>query len=80
MTQDQPSRLDRIESALESMQQRMDAHFDQQMQLNAAFRTDLEVLRTATVNLVQAVELMQDDIQIIAQALRQHRGDGHGHE
>jgi predicted phage tail protein len=48
--QDQPSRLDQIESALEAMrlrmeefEQRMDQEFENQMALNADFRTRQEL-------------------------------------
>ena len=64
--QNQPSRLDRIESALERMQQRM----DQQVELNAALRTDLEVLKNAANALLQTVELHQNNIEILAEAMR----------
>ncbi len=83
--QDQPSRLDRIEAALEAFQQRMETHFDQQMQLNAAFRTELEVqknaaeaLRSTAHTLLQIVQLHQQNIEVIAEAVLQHRADGHG--
>ena len=65
--QDQPSRLDRIEAALEN-----------QIQVNAAMRTDLEVLRNAAEALLQTAELHQQNIEILAEAMRRHRSDGHG--
>jgi hypothetical protein len=60
-------RLDRIESALE-----------RQVQVNATMRTELEILKSATENLLRTVELHQDDILAIVQVIRQHRSDGHG--
>lgn len=75
--QDQPSRIDRIESTLESFQQRMDEHFEQQMQLNATLRTELEVLKNAAEALLRTAELHQQNIEILAEAMR-HRSDGHG--
>jgi hypothetical protein len=83
--QDQPSRLDRIEAALESFTQRMEARFEQaearfeqQMQLNAALRTDLEVQKNTAETLLRIVEVHQQNIEILAEAIRQHRADGHG--
>jgi len=65
--QDQPSRLDRIEAVLES-----------QLQVNATLRTELEVLKSAAEALLQTTELHQRNIEILADAMRRHRGDGHG--
>lgn len=65
--QDQPSRLDRIEAVLEN-----------QIQVNAAMRTDLEVLKNAAEALLRTAELHQQNIEILAEAMRRHRSDGHG--
>jgi cell shape-determining protein MreC len=55
--QDQPSRLDRIESALEIMQQRMDQEFESQMALNADFRTRHELVMQEIASLKEANQI-----------------------
>jgi hypothetical protein len=92
MTDNQSSRLDRIEAAIEAdrkvNQQRFEQiqqWYDNERQLIAEFRTQqtiqsqqlVELRRTAEL-LLQTVQLHQDDINIIAQSIRQHRSDGHG--
>jgi hypothetical protein len=60
VSENQPSRIDQIEAALE-----------RQVQVNAELRTTAELL-------LQTVQLHQQQIEVIAQAFRQHRSDGHG--
>ena len=63
MTQDQPSRLDRIEANLEAMGTRMDQYFDQQRELNAALRTEQEIQK-------QSIRIQEQSSRIMEQSLR----------
>ena len=99
MTQDQPSRLDRIEAAIETDRiasrewfERIQQWYDNERAIMADMRTRQEIqsnqieaqslqiseLRTTAELLLQTVQLHQDNINIIAQSVRQHRSDGHG--
>lgn len=74
-------RLNQIEQQLE-----------QQIQFNAELRTSFEIsrnrdesrlaelaeLRQTAEALLQVVQLHQRDIEVLAEAMRQHRSDGHG--
>ncbi len=92
MTQDQPSRLDRIEAAIEAMQQEQvrerqeqaekqrqrDQEFDRQMQLNAEFRTRQEIQSQQLDQLIDIAELTLNSVQSLRDGFNQHRSDGHG--
>jgi chromosome segregation ATPase len=81
-------RLDRIEAALERIGQQLDS----QVEVNASLRTSVEVLnnsaetlklgleetRASIEALLQIATIHQDDINVLAESIRQHRSDGHG--
>ena len=71
MTQDRPDRLDRIEAALENLQQRL----DNQVEVNAELRTSVTELRTTAEALLQTVQIHQQNFEILAHETREQRAE-----
>lgn len=85
MTQDQPSRLDRIEAVLEAMLQQMQQdreqrqqEYENQMRLNADVRTRQELQGQQIGGLIEVAETTLNSIQQLRDEFNQHRSDGHG--
>ncbi|MER3478301.1 MAG: hypothetical protein C4287_19855, partial [Leptolyngbya sp. ERB_1_2] len=67
-----------IESKLNLRNRCKTAALENQVQVNATLRIELEVLKGAAEALLRTVELHQGNIEILAESMRCHRSDGNG--
>lgn len=81
MNEAESSRLDRVEAALEAMQQRMeqfDRYFENQATLNADLRARQQIQSQHIDQLIEVAELTLNSVPGLREEFRQHRSDSHG--
>ncbi|MBE9014256.1 hypothetical protein IQ250_29125 [Pseudanabaenaceae cyanobacterium LEGE 13415] len=83
--QQQQDRIQQQQDRFQQQQDRIQQQYDNERQLIAELRTRQEVesqktasLRDAAEALLRTTELHQRNIEILADAIRRHRSDGHG--